>query len=571
MPEFTAQFIHLIDVYQVAANADPIKLVLFVALSIPLATLALHFLHRRENEAAFWTVVMFILVELAFRNGDDIQHHVFRVIGLADELQRRNLSELLINDQTGQAFPVFVYYSFVPYIISLALHGMGVPAYAAIKLALALYFLAFCSGLAWLVKTNCRRQSRPQDQNFEFLILLFFICATYVYGIWVKRDALGEVSVYALSPWVVLSLLSEKPLRRLLAIFFFQLALHPAAFGHSLVCEIALACGVSKMPLLEMARRLAGPAAFALMLATPFWLPQILWIHAIMGNAVLPTQYASTFLSLSKLLGLRYEYTVGPWLSVSVILMCLAFRSRLGARPLMLGAVFFLMLAIQTIYLRPIILRVPGLDIFQFIWWLMMPAAFTGLAALLAGLQGRQARAKLPLTLLASLAALNLFVLGLIHTPRYMKTDDYGESSYAAYLRLPNPFGVAAFASDYSRLPRNCVFAKKDIGAISYNALRRGAVTMVPFIAIANAPIAMVTYRAGDSIPATSACGRYLILGPIQPGKTVTIDDTALQDLFDARILSLLGGIALLIAAAAPATFRVSRTKRRSQAEVFES
>jgi hypothetical protein len=554
-----------LDKYQAWAEAYPLRYGIFIALSIPLAILTSYFLHRRRNASAFWSIVGFILVELAFRDGDDIKDHAFRVIGMLDELRRGNLNELLINPQTGQGFPIFVYYSFVPYIIPLALDFTGFSAFVATKFALGLYFLFFCSGLHFLVRKNCLRQARLQDLNFEYLLLLFFMCATYVYGIWVKRDALGEVALYAFIPWAVISLLAERPARPLMIIFFLQLSMHPVIFAQSIVCEIALAYGISEMPLLALGRRLLLPFAFALILAIPFWLPPILWLNLIAGNSVLPVPFSTTFLSFSKLFSLYYNFTVGPWLILSVILMSVAFRKQLGGRAWILVAGFLLMLAIQTIYLRPLTLRVPAISIFQFVWRLMMSAAFIGLAALLAGLKGEKMRATLPLTILTVFAFLNMFVISLISTPKSMKTDAFNESSYAANMRIENMWAVALFGPNYSRFPQDCSHAKgKDLEAISFSGLRGGVVPSLPFIAVENAPVGLVKYKAGYTILPPSVCGQNLILGPVPAGKIVTVDDAKLRDLCYVRIFFLLLGIAFLILTAA-SKLLVIRPNRRAQ------
>ena len=564
-----AKLTYGLDEYHARAAAYPVEYGVFIAFSIPLAILTFYFLCRRRNAVAFWTIVAFLLVELAFQNGDDIQHHVPRLIGLADELRRGNLSELLINSQTGQAFPIFIYYSFVPYIIPLALYFVGFSAFAAIKLALGLYFLIFCFGLHLLVQKSSLGPPKTQDQNFEYLILSFFICVNYVYGIWDQRDALGEVAVYAFIPWVVISLLAERPTLRLMAILFLQLSLHPVIFGQSLVCEIALVFGISEMPLFAVGRRMFLPFMFALILASPFWLPQVLWIHLIAGNSVIPEPFSTTFLSLSKLFSPHYKYTVGPWIILSVILMCVAFRNQIGGRAWLLSAFFLLMLAIQTTYLRPLTLRVPGISIFQYVWRLMMPAAFIGFAALIAGLKGEKIRATLLLTILAFL---NMFLVSFIYTPKYMKIQKYDESSYMAYMRIDNLFGVGLFGPNYSRLPQDCSHAQgKNLEAISFNALRGGAMPNQSFIAVENGPIGMVKYKAGDSILAPSACARNLILGPVPAGKTVTVDCTKLRDLFYVRLLCLVIGIAFLIVTSGFFELRVGRAKRNLKADAFES
>lgn len=538
---------HDLEKYYTRAAAHPVEYGIFIALSACLAILTLALLSRNKTNAVFWCVAGLILVELAFRNGDDLQFHANRVVGLADEFARGNFIGLLINPISGQAFPLFVYYSFLPYIIPVCLFFLGVSAYVSAKLTLAVYFLIFCSGLHLLFNKAAPRRSNPGDTSLAFLILSLFLCCTYVYGIWVLRDALGETAVYALIPWVVMALLSKKRAVLLILFFHLQLATHPLVFLQSLVCEFAMAYGISEMPWLPLARKMLLPMAIALVLASPFWLPQILWLNLIIGNSVMKLPFSATFLDLSRLFSPIYRYTLGPWTILGVGLMIVVLRGRLGSRAWLLTAGFVLMLAVQTTYLRGATLRVPDLNILQFVWRLMMPAAFLGLGALLAGFKANGPQARVALASLFVLAFANFVLVSFVYTPQYMNIEPYNQNSYIQTLRYENLSGVGVFAPDYSHLPQTCSSMRDSrTQAISYKDLKNGAIANKPFVSVGNAPIGMVSYEVDGAVLTPSACGRNLLLGPIPSGKTVTVDDARLRHLMDFRLLSLILGMILL-------------------------
>jgi hypothetical protein len=418
----------------------------------------------------------------------------------------------------------------------------------------------FCFGLQRLFTKNAPRNVDSGGGNFAFLILSLFLCSTYVYGIWVLRDALGETAVYALIPWVVMALLSEKSAKPLILFFHLQLATHPLVFVQSLVCEFALAYGISEIPAVALARKMLLPTAIALVSASPFWLPQILWLNLIIGNSVMPQPFSATFLGLPKLFSPIYRYTLGPWLILGAGLMIFLSTARLSGRAWLLTTGFVFMLAIQTTYLRFFTLLVPGLSVLQFVWRLMMPAAFLGLGALLLGFRGKETQARLPLTTLFVLAFGNFLLFSFVYTPKYMKIEAYNQNSYVQSLRFENLSGIGVFGPNYSRLPQDCFMQSGKIEAISYNDLRDGVMPDQPFISVTNAPVGMVKYEVGGKRVQPSACGRNLLLGPIPSGKTVVADDGTLRHLMYFRVLSLVLGVVLLIVTLAGSGVRRPQT-----------
>jgi hypothetical protein len=396
--------------------------------------------------------------------------------------------------------------------------------------------------------------------------------------------------------------LPEKSGRPLTLFFVVQLATHPLVFALGLVCEFALAYGVSEMPFMALARKILPPMAIALVLASPFWLPQILWLNLIIGNSVMPLPFSATFLGLPKMFSPVYRYTLGPWLPLAVGLLAVFAGKRLSGRAWLLIASFVFMLAVQTTYLRFFTSRVPGLSILQFVWRLMMPTAFVGLAALIAGLEpdrlrltrfsaategvnqplpiklervevGAHAstyralaridlRAKAALTSLFILTFANFVLFSLIYTPKYMGLDAYNQESYVRSLRFENLSGVGVFGPNYTWLPQDCSnLPGHQTEAISYRDLKDGAMPNQKFVSVENAPVGMVNYEMNGTKLAASACGRDLILGPIPPSSTITADEGRL------RILMVFRGLSLMISFLLLAVTLAGASRRRKAAE----
>jgi hypothetical protein len=536
---------------------------IFVGMSLPFAILALISLVKNRNSALLWSIVGCILVQLMFLDGYDMAHHGFRVVGLIDELNRKDLSGLLINPQTGQAFPIFVYFSFVPYLMAIGLHLVGISAYVAMKLTLALLLIFFCGGLHLLLKRNCELQKRPGDLNFQLLIVSLFMCSTCVYGLWPLTDELGEIAIYAFIPWIVLSLISGQPIYKLAILFFIQLIVHPVVFGHALLCEIALAYGISNLELWSIIRKMALPALAALIVATAFWLPQILWVHLIAGNAVIPNSFFNTFMGVRLMFSPTYDWTMGPWLILAVALLVIVTRGRMDKQAWVLVAAFGLTLAMQTIYLRGLVMLIPGISIFQFIFRFMIPAAFIALGVLVGFLSPEKRSTRIALSVLLGLAFLNMFVLRIVHIGRTVVPYVYDTPGYANYLVSDNAYGVAMLLPNYKSLPVDCTHAQaKDLQKVSFDNLLNGYRPAAAYVSVANAPIGIVSYRA-DGVPLTpAACGSDLILGPVPAGKTILADDGMLRKLSYVRLVSML--CALLLFVVGPAMG--SRLRRRNAA-----
>ena len=69
---------------------------------------------RGNGGRAFAWVVALLLAALTFRFGEDFRHHLHRIAAIAEQLRSGAPSLLVTNAASGEALPLFVYYSFVP-------------------------------------------------------------------------------------------------------------------------------------------------------------------------------------------------------------------------------------------------------------------------------------------------------------------------------------------------------------------------------------------------------------------------------------------------------------------------
>src|SRR4029077_1354102 len=123
---------------------------------------------------------------------------------------------------------------------------------------------------------------------------ILFVSANYVFGLWHTRAALGEIWVYSLLPWVVTSILPPHSMRWLAALLFIQACAHPLVFPASLLAEFMVAIALSAVPFFVIVRQCIVALIIALVLALPFWLPQLLGIDFVRGNAALPVEISDT-------------------------------------------------------------------------------------------------------------------------------------------------------------------------------------------------------------------------------------------------------------------------------------
>jgi hypothetical protein len=287
--------------------------------------------------------------------------------------------------------------------------------------------------------------------------------------------------------------------------------------------------------------------------ATPFWLPQFLWLHDIVGNAVLPTQISDTFLSVEQLGDPTSWKNIGLWIPGAAVLMILASRARLPSRVWVMILAVVALAALQTVYLRSLVIHVPILDQSQFIWRLMLPMAFMAFAVLLEGWRTVDRSMQWGLVLLAFLSAIWMVLNNVPCFIRYLWVPKFDEAGYARYLRSEDLWGVGLFAPDYSRLPQNCgPVERNETETVTFDALRTGVTATRPFVLVRNGPVGFVKYYADKAEISGNACYDTLLLGPIKPNQRVWVAEDRLRDLLMARTVALIAGLVIIFVVPIP-------------------
>jgi hypothetical protein len=529
----------------------PFQCAVYLLSNTLLVIILIYCFYRQQYKHAFWCVIALILTDFVFSSGDDTVHHDYRILGLSEQIRHGHLSLLLTNPTTGESFPVFVYYSFLPYVLPVVLSLVGIPALLAFKIAMGLPLIVLGAGLQGLISRTLIQQKGEVSSGF--LIAILFVSANYVCGLWCTRAALGEIWAYSLIPVVVMCALSPQSHRPLAALFFIQICVHPLVLPQSLLCELGAAYVLSREPPLLMMRRCIAPLAVALLFATPFWLPQFLWLHDIVGNAVLPTQISDTFLSVEQLGDPTSWKNIGLWIPGAAVLMILASRARLPSRVWVMILAVVALAALQTVYLRSLVIHVPILDQSQFIWRLMLPMAFMAFAVLLEGWRTVDRSMQWGLVLLAFLSAIWMVLNNVPCFIRYLWVPKFDEAGYARYLRSEDLWGVGLFAPDYSRLPQNCgPVERNETETVTFDALRTGVTATRPFVLVRNGPVGFVKYYADKAEISGNACYDTLLLGPIKPNQRVWVAEDRLRDLLMARTVALIAGLVIIFVVPIP-------------------
>jgi hypothetical protein len=112
---------------------------------------------------------------------------------------------------------------------------------------------------------------------------------------------------------------------------------------------------------------------------------------------------------------------------------------------------------------------------------------------------------------------------------------------------------VREFLPNTARLPRLCP-ADAELQTTNYRELRRGLTVQRTFVAVPQGPIGIVDYRANGVDLAVAACGERLVLGPLQPGASLQVDERTLDWLLLIRLISLAAMLVLPWAWPAAAT-----------------
>jgi hypothetical protein len=521
---------------------------LLAALAV-LFGLAAWFVARGRAAAAYWCVAGIVLVQLIVSFGEDIDLHVYRIVALAQQLRHGEPSLLLTSPATGEALPIFVYYSFLPYLLPVALNLAGLSAHAAFTVAMAAQFLVMVCGLRALAE----QASSGNDgrRNAAYLALILFLTANYVYSLWIARAAFGETMVYCLVPWVTLALWRGRSSVWVATLIALQAASHPVVFPYALGSSLVVAWCLSTATPRDMLRRTVPPLVAALVVTVPFWLPPPLWKDLVRGVLHLGPTFDETFLSIGQLFDRRYERNLGLALPIAFVIVVLGAGPRLPGRAWLLIAAFAACLAVQTEYLRPIVMHIPLLPHTAYIWRLMLPTAFIGAAALLIGgsLLGPRLRLAVPtLTLLSMMSMAIVFIgsepatIALLAKPSndqtWFRHDDEDDQAY----------GRLDFTPNYATLPTH----KTDgaVQTVTFAALRTGVAVQAPYVLVPKAPVVLAQYEVDRSPVLPHATREGIVLGPLPPGSIVSVSEGRFTILFALRIASLLLMMAGLVCAA---------------------
>ena len=529
------------------ASEHPVTCTLYFVPLILLGLLILRGLWRQQGQLVFWLSACVVLLNVVFSWGDDTYSHTYRIVALAEQFRHGELGMLLTNPTTGQVLPVFVFYSVLPYLPATLLNLMGVPAVVGFKLTAVALHLGLSFGLQALVLSQREGGTlQRRSQTSEWLIASLFLFANYVYVLWCGRAAFAEFWVYSFIPWVVVGIVTGYRTSTLTGLIFLQACGHPIVLAQSLVCELVAPFCLSRHSLPELARRSLVPLALAMLLAIPFWLPQFLWKDLILGPEALPNDFLGSFLTVFDIVHPRDFRGIGPWLPIAFLAMLFFTRGRLGGRVWTVVVVWLAVLTIQSVYVSALVAQVPVLNLSVFIWRFMLPASFLGFAVLLAGWRYTGTPPGWMPAILVPPAIAAMVWVSLGQAPRYFVKLMEGGSDrhlFVDYDKGDGVWGIREFMPRYAGLPKTCP-ADNELQRVSYAEIRKGLAADRHYVAVKDGPIGLVSYRQGDGAATAGACGQDLVLGPLQPGRKLTVSESWLDVLFYVRGLDLLAVLA---------------------------
>ena len=528
--------------------AHPILGTTYLVTFATLGLLAMWFVWRGQPQRAFWCAVATILVDFVFSWGDDTFTHIYRITALAEQVRHGALSQFLVNPATGETLPVFVYYNVLPYVIPTVLNLAGVPAFYAFKLVMCGHFVVMALGLQALISRTSAAGASPRQRDVDQLVAFLFVTANYVYCLWCTRGALAELWVYCLVPWVVNAALTPRGERSTTVLLFLQICGHPIVLLQSLIAEAVVAFSLSKMGPIELLRRGVVPALVAVVLAAPFWLPQFLWQDWILGPRGLPVPFSDSFLTFLEVINPRNTRTIGVWMPLALLLLIAVARARLSVRAWVAIATCLAIVALQTVYLYGLALRIPTLELSLFVWRLAFPAAFLGFGALLSGWREVTWPARRGLAPIAILSTVCMMLVVFDIEPLHIATLSKGMDDHRAlvdYDRGKGIWGVREFFPNYAKTPRSCD-GVQGAKTATFDALRGGLKADSPFLVVRHAPVGLVDYRVNGNTLQPGTCEADLVLGSLPPGALVTVSETRVDRLLWIRVLGFVA--ALLIA-----------------------
>lgn len=531
------------------AHAHPVLFPLYLALFLVFVVATLTFIGREQAARALWCLTGAIVVDFLFSWGDDTYTHVYRIAALADQVESGALSVFLINPDTGEAVPTFVYYSIVPYLLPALLDVLGLPALFGFKLVMALHFVVLAGGVHALIVRSAPPGTPRSRLDQDFFVGCLFLGANYVYVLWVGRASLGEVWVYCFVPWVVWAAIGERSGRALTVFLFLQICGHPIVLAQSLIAEAVVALALARVGPVALIRRSLVPAVLAVVLATPFWLPQALWQGAILGPKALPTSFAESFLGIGDMLKLWNDRTVGLWLPLAAIVLVVARRGRLPLGFWLPAIVAVIVTALETTYLFEVTRHVPTLDLSLFVWRLAFPVGFMLFGALLVGWRVEVRPGLLRLPALTACAVLSMMIVMLPPAERALQSFSYGWESdlraIAGYERLDGIWGIREYWPNYKDTPANCETGHAV--RASYRELVAGVEAKTPYILVRRGPVKLVDYAANGQRLEPAACGDDLVLGPLPAGARVSVSEARMNWLNAVRGIGFFVALALMV------------------------
>jgi hypothetical protein len=398
------------------------------------------------------------------------------------------------------------------------------------RLTMGLALVVLALGLTRLIRLN----RHGEDTYAAFLGAILFLCANYVHNLWIVRQAYAEIGVYCLIPWVTLALLQRREIVPLTALLFLQITGHPLVFAQAFGCALLIALSLTKETPVKILTRYAAATILALVLATPFWLPQVLWQSLIVGPTVL-ARFADGFLSFGDVVSGFHVYGMGYALPIALVLTVAWSRGRLSARAWMLLVAVLALVAIQTRPLIPIAERLPMLSTSLFVTRLMLPAALLAFALLLVAWKPQSTRN----AVLAGLTLLSLATMGLalaVRSPPSLRAiGTFSEAEWIGGYRLDHGWGRLEFLPDYAGLSQRCAGAQK----VSFPDLQHGVRAISAYIAIPAAPLGGVDYSVDGKPAPLATCDDALVIGPVTPGADVRVSDATLVLVLYARLVAL--------------------------------
>lgn len=531
------------------AHAHPVLLPIYVVLFGGFVVATLTFVAREQAMRAMWCLTGAIVVDFVFSWGDDTYTHVYRIAALADQVESGALSTFLINPDTGEGIPTFVYYSIVPYLLPALLDLIGLPALFGFKLVMGLHFVVLAAGVHAVILRSAPSGAPREKLDSDFFVGCLFLSANYVYVLWVGRASLGEAWVYCFVPWVVWAAIGAQSGRALTAFLFLQICGHPIVLAQSLIAEAIVALSLARIGPIALIRRSLMPGLLAVVLATPFWLPQVLWQGAIQGPKALPVAFADSFLGLGDMLKLWNDRTVGLWLPLAAIVLVVVRRGWLPFGFWLPAIVAAGVTALETTYLFDITRHVPTLDLSLFVWRLAFPVGFMLFGALLVGWREEVRPGLLRLPALAACATLGMALVMMGPTPRALQNFSYGWesdlSAIAGYERLDGIWGIREYWPNYKDTPANC---ETGLAArASYRELLAGFEAKTPYVLVRRGPVKLVDYMAEGRALQPAACGDDLVLGPVPVGARVTVSEARMNWLNAGRGVGFFAALALMV------------------------